>query len=224
MLHTHSMYIYLLICYHCNIAQVVVVLHFVNFDNFLTFPNCKILQVKHNSGWNFKRLQTHVTQTVSVTSKTVQTNANLYFIKCLHSPVSERLFDCRKWKPAQVLELKNIVQFCSAVPCHAAPKQHPMLKCPYTRCDIMLENGYNMLEMGYKEVHRIIHIRCDIRQGNFLQQLLYHGQGWQFLPDHRKNPEISVGKNAPEEIGFFHFILEEMEETKNWWNVSVVAS
>ena len=35
-------------------------LHFVNFDDFLTFPNCKILQVKYNSDWNFKRLQTHV--------------------------------------------------------------------------------------------------------------------------------------------------------------------
>ena len=64
MLHTHSMYIYLLIRYHCNVALPV--LHFVNFDNFLTFPNRKILHVKHNSGWNFKR----------VTSKTVQTNAN----------------------------------------------------------------------------------------------------------------------------------------------------
>ena len=37
---THSMYIYLLICYHCNIALVV--LHFVNFDNFLIFPNRNI--------------------------------------------------------------------------------------------------------------------------------------------------------------------------------------
>ena len=51
-------------------------LHFVNFDNFLTFRNRKILQVKHNSGWNFKSLQTHQMQTVSVTSKTVHTNAN----------------------------------------------------------------------------------------------------------------------------------------------------
>ena len=68
------MYIYLLIRYQCNIALVV--LHFVNFDNFLTFPNRKILQVKHNSGLNFKRFQTHVTQTVSVTSKTVQMNEN----------------------------------------------------------------------------------------------------------------------------------------------------
>ena len=68
------MYIYLLIRNHCNIALVV--LNFVNFDNFLTSPNRKILQVKHNSGWNFKRLQTHVTQMASVTSKTVQTNAN----------------------------------------------------------------------------------------------------------------------------------------------------
>ena len=74
-LHTHSMYIYLLIRYQCNIALVV--LHFVNFDNFLTFPNRKILQVKHNSGSNFKRFQTHVTQTVSVTSKTVQMNENI---------------------------------------------------------------------------------------------------------------------------------------------------
>ena len=73
-LHTHSMFIYLLIRYHCNVALLV--LHFVNFDNFLTFPNHKILHVKHSSGWNFKRLQTHVTQTASVTSKTVQTNAN----------------------------------------------------------------------------------------------------------------------------------------------------
>ena len=68
------MYIHLLIRYHCNVALPV--LHFVNFDNFLTFPNRKILHVKHSSGWNFKRLQTHVTLTASVTSKTVQTNAN----------------------------------------------------------------------------------------------------------------------------------------------------
>ena len=38
-MHWHSMYIYLLIRYHCNIALVM--LHFVNFDNFLTFPNHK---------------------------------------------------------------------------------------------------------------------------------------------------------------------------------------
>ena len=100
------MYIYLLIRYHCNGALLV--LHFVNFDNFLTFPNRKILHAKHNSGWNFKRFQTHVTQTVSVTSKTVQTNANtLSNVSTLRCQSGRR-----RWKPAGVLELKNVMQFC----------------------------------------------------------------------------------------------------------------
>ena len=75
MWYTYPMYIRLLARYHCSTGLSV--LHFVNFDNFLTFPNRKFLQVKHSSCWTFNELQTHMTQTKMSPAKTFQANANI---------------------------------------------------------------------------------------------------------------------------------------------------
>ena len=86
-LHTHSIYIYLLIRYHCNVALLV--LNFVNFDKIANACDANGKCHQQNGS-----------------------NECKYFIKRLHSPVSERPFGRRRWKPARVLELKNVVQFC----------------------------------------------------------------------------------------------------------------
>ena len=54
MLHTHSMYIYLLIRYHCNIHDIaLVVLHFVNFDNFPNRKKNSLGFAENISEWNW---------------------------------------------------------------------------------------------------------------------------------------------------------------------------
>ena len=93
--------------YHCSI--VLVMLHFVKFDDFLTFP------IRKSWWWNATpaEILKHCKSIwrKRVTYKTGSKECK-YFIKHLRLSVSERPSDCRRWKPAPVLEFKNGMQLC----------------------------------------------------------------------------------------------------------------